>query len=132
MNTILAVDDHPIVLEGLKKFLQKNGYNVLTASTPKEAVNLATNVPAINAYVIDMALNEPADGLTLAKTLQEKDIRRPTVIYTMHEELWNIRAMEMADVEGIVLKGEDLDELLQAIRMARHTEVRISTIDIHR
>ena len=61
MNTILAVDDHPIVLEGLKKFLQKNGYNVLTASTPKEAVNLATNVPAINAYVIDMALNEPAD-----------------------------------------------------------------------
>lgn len=117
MNTILAVDDHPLVLEGLKKFLQKNGYNVLTASTPKEAVNLATNVPAINAYVIDMALNEPADGLTLAKTLQEKDIRRPTVIYTMHEELWNIRAMEMVDVEGIVLKGEDLDELLQAIRM---------------
>lgn len=117
MNTILAVDDHPIVLEGLKKFLEKSGYNVLTASTPREAVNLATNVPAINIYVIDMALQEPADGLTLAKTLREKNIHRPTVIYTMHEELWNIRAMEMADVEGIVLKGEDLTELLQAIRM---------------
>lgn len=117
MNTILAVDDHPIVLEGLKKYLEKNGYNVLTASTPREAVNLATNVPSINTYVIDMALQEPSDGLELAKTLRERNIHRPTVIYTMHEELWNIRAMEMAEVEGIVLKGDDLAELLQAIRM---------------
>ena len=90
---------------------------MLTASTPREAVNLAANVPAIDTYVIDMALQEPSDGLELAKILREKNIHRPTVIYTMHEELWNIRAMEMAEVEGIVLKGDDLAELLQAIRM---------------
>ncbi|MDE6122923.1 MAG: response regulator, partial [Duncaniella dubosii] len=90
MKTLLVVDDHPIVLEGIESVLSRQGYKILKATSASEAMTIAGHVEGIDMFVIDLSLSDNTDGLTLAETLREKGIDRPVVIYTMHEELWNI------------------------------------------
>ena len=114
---LLAVDDHPVVLEGMRVVLEGEGYEVLKAVTVAEAESIADANDDINLFVIDLTLETDADGLELARKLRAKRPGVPTVIYTIHEEMWNIAALVNADVEGIVLKGEDINELTEGVRL---------------
>lgn len=116
-TTILVVDDHPIVLEGIESILSPLDYNVLKAADPASAVAIARKRKDIGIYVIDLSLRDGEDGLQLVALLRKEGLYHPTIIYTMHEELWNIASMLQADVEGIVLKGEDIAELTRAIEI---------------
>lgn len=112
---LLVVDDHPVVLKGLEMMLTQAGYGVITADSAETAVSSAGKNPAVRAYIIDMSINDMADGLELAKTLRQEYKDCPTVIYTMHDELWNISALQDSGVEGIVLKSDDLTEITKAV-----------------
>ncbi|MCM1489790.1 MAG: response regulator transcription factor [Muribaculum sp.] len=116
MKKILIVDDHPVVLEGLAHVFSEAGYNVVKASTANDAMKLAEkNKHRIQTLVIDLTLNADADGLLLIRKLRKAHVKAPVVVYTMHEELWNISLLLESDVEGIVLKGERIEELLEAV-----------------
>ncbi|MDE5665930.1 MAG: response regulator transcription factor [Duncaniella sp.] len=115
MKTLLVVDDHPIVLEGIESVLSGQGYKILKASSSSEALTIAGHIDGIDMFVIDLSLSSNTDGLTLAETLRDRGIDKPVIIYTMHEELWNISLLMKADVQGIVFKGETIDELIHAI-----------------
>lgn len=114
---LLAVDDHPVVLEGMRAVFEGEGYEVLKAGTVVEAEAIAEANDDIALFVVDLTLETDADGLELARRLRCKRPGVPTVIYTMHEEMWNIAALVSADVEGIVLKGEDVRELTEGVRL---------------
>lgn len=116
MKTLLVVDDHPIVLEGIQSVLSRKGFKVMKASTGTQALAIAGEVDNIDIFVIDLTLVEGADGLTLVERLRTRGITKPIVVYTMHEELWNISAIMKADVQGIVLKGDNIRELVHAIQ----------------
>lgn len=116
MKTLLIVDDHPIVLEGIQSVMSKNDFKVLKATTADQAIAIAEQVTGIDMYVVDLSLKEGTDGITLIDTLREKGFYRPTVVYTMHEELWNIAILMKTDVEGIVLKGDNINELVYAVK----------------
>lgn len=116
MKKILIVDDHPAVLEGLAHVFSKAGYAVVKAKTPEEALSLSASHPGLHVLVVDLTLKEDADGLLLIRKLRKSGVKTPAVVYTMHEELWNISLLLESDVEGIVLKGESIDELLEAVK----------------
>ncbi|MDE6194802.1 MAG: response regulator transcription factor [Muribaculaceae bacterium] len=114
---LLVVDDHPVVLEGLESVLSGQGYDVLKAGSEKEALAVAEANADIEILVIDLTLKKDADGLDLLKKIRVTKPRVPAVVYTMHEEMWNISTLMDSEVEGIVLKGEKIDELLEAVRL---------------
>lgn len=64
MKTLLVVDDHPIVLEGIQSVLSRKGFKVMKASTGTQALAIAGEVDNIDIFVIDLTLVEGADGLT--------------------------------------------------------------------
>lgn len=115
MNTLLVVDDHPIVLEGIRSVLTRRGYKVVTATNAADALALALALSEIEIIVVDLQLVTTADGLELIREMREAGICKPTIVYTMHEELWNISSLLKADVDGIVLKGDNIKELVTAI-----------------
>lgn len=116
MATILLIDDHPIVLTGLKNLLtSKFHYDILTADTTDKAMETALSHPEIDLLVCDLSLDKSSDGLELIERLRSRGFNRPTVVYTMHEEMWNIVNIEKTKVEGVVLKGDDVGELLKAV-----------------
>ncbi len=66
---ILIVDDHPIVVDGLSKVLQNEGYNVLIALDASDALARSDENPDIALFVVDLSLMESLDGLDLITEL---------------------------------------------------------------
>lgn len=116
MKKLLIVDDHPVVLEGLAHVFKSEGYEVLKAGTIDQAMTIVKSSKEIDVMVVDLTVNEDADGISFIRSLRKKGIDTPAIVYTMHEELWNIALLIEASVEGIVLKGERINELIEAVK----------------
>jgi PAS domain S-box-containing protein len=68
-ETILLVEDESIVLDMAKLMLENLGYAVLTSSTPREAIRIASeNSDEINLLITDVVMPE-MNGRDLAKNL---------------------------------------------------------------
>ncbi|MBI5843891.1 MAG: PAS domain S-box protein [Deltaproteobacteria bacterium] len=68
-ETILVVEDEPIILESTTKMLKRQGYRVLAASTPVEAIRIAReNHGEIHLLMTDVVMPE-MNGRDLAKNL---------------------------------------------------------------
>src|SRR5947207_11843786 len=79
---ILVVDDEPAEREGLARLVGQWGYEVETASSGEEALNLIeTQHPAV--VLTDLVLPE-MDGLTLLQKLKETG--RPPIVQGRSEE----------------------------------------------
>ncbi len=112
-KSILIVDDHPVVLVGLRALILQDGVykNVQTASSLLSARDII-NRENIDTAIIDLELSNE-NGLLLVKLLHHKHPK--IIVYTMHEEIWTIRQLMDEDVDAIVLKGDDPQELLTAL-----------------
>ncbi len=115
MKTILVIDDHPIVLAGMERLLSSRGFKVITAGCQNTALMAATHIDGIDMIVCDLQLGNGADGLDLILEMRRSGFEKPTIVYTMHDELWNIPRLTGAGLAGIVLKGDDINELTLAI-----------------
>ena len=70
-ETILLVEDEPAILSMTKVLLERQGYIVLAASTPDQAIGIAKeHANAIHLLMTDVVMPE-MNGRELAKTLQE-------------------------------------------------------------
>lgn len=114
-KSILIVDDHPVVLVGLRALILQDGVykNVQTASSLLSARDII-NRENIDTAIIDLELSNE-NGLLLVKQLHHKHPKTKIIVYTMHEEIWTIRQLMDEDVDAIVLKGDDPQELLTAL-----------------
>ena len=120
MKKLLIVDDHPVVLEGLANLFLSKGYKVAKAASQADAIEAFDADPLPVAVIVDLTLDEDADGLVLIKKLRKKGMSVPVIVYTMHEELWNVASLAESGIEGIVLKGESLGCLLEAVRVVEN------------
>ncbi|MFO7860955.1 MAG: response regulator [Desulfosalsimonas sp.] len=69
-ETILIVEDEPMLLELGKVMLQRLGYSVITAATPHEAIRAAReNTGEIQLFITDVVMPEMT-GRDLAERLQ--------------------------------------------------------------
>lgn len=116
MKTILVVNDHPIVLEGLHKVLAGRGFKVVKAQTAESALSLCASLASISLFLIDLSLKGELNGLQLVEELRRRGQSQPVVIYIMQEDFSRIISLADANVEGIVLNGNDLQELTLAVR----------------
>jgi signal transduction histidine kinase/CheY-like chemotaxis protein len=70
METILLVEDEPAILNITSTILKKQGYTILTANTPGEAIRLASeHGDKIHLLMTDVVMPE-MNGKDLAKNLQ--------------------------------------------------------------
>jgi len=115
MKKIMTVDDHPIVLQSMKTIMEKKGYKVIKATTGTQAATLLSYIDDVDLVICDLSLPDVDDGLKLIQTI--KDMRKdvPIIVFTMHEELWNIKTLMELEISGVVLKNDSTNELFQAI-----------------
>lgn len=115
---ILIVDDHPIVLEGIALILNQitNEHNIIKALTGNDALKHASETP-IDVAVIDFYLPD-IDGTVLINRLKEVSPQTRIVIFTEHDELWVIKEIGQTRPDAVVLKSDDMHELLIAVESA--------------
>lgn len=72
---VLVVEDDNIIREGLKISLKQDGYEVLTASTQKEALNRVFDHHKIDIFLLDVMLPD-GDGFTICREIRKKVMPR--------------------------------------------------------
>ncbi len=116
-SRILLVDDHDVVLRGLKQIIKDTMPEVLppdTVSTGTEALN-HIKMQHYDLCVLDMELPDIA-GLELIKIIRETDPNVKIVVNTIHDELWYLKALVKSDVDGILFKSVNSAEIETALR----------------
>jgi two-component system, NarL family, response regulator NreC len=114
---LLLADDHPILRQGLKSLLEKEGFNVLAeGSNGIEAVSLAGKLQP-DVAILDFSMPR-LNGLDAAREIRTVSPRTKLIMLTVHrEEQYVVEALN-AGVKGYVLKSEAATTLVEAIREA--------------
>lgn len=114
---ILAIDDHPIVLQGIQT-LATDLDNVSCATRTDLRLEDLPDDTDFDLCILDLGLCGKQSGDFIARLRTRMPSCR-ILVYTMHEEPWIANELVGLDVEGAVSKNSPLDELQQAIEHLR-------------
>jgi|SRR6185437_3333632 len=95
-KTVLCVDDTLYVLQMLDMFLTAVGYRVLTASSGREAMELAAAF-TLHAAVLDYDMPD-ISGLGVAQMLKRDHPRLPILMYSAHPQPQEVKVAGVVDV----------------------------------
>jgi len=113
--SVLVVEDHPALRDGLRLLLQANGLRVAgTTGTADEAAALAARrLPDL--VLLDIAL-PGGDGIELADRIVAQRPGQAILLYTASEDPVVLRRALACGASGIASKARGFAELVEAIR----------------
>ena len=113
---ILIADDHPIFRRGLRAVVESDAELNVVAEVDNGAEALR-EIEALEPDVAVLDVNMPqADGLTVAKTIQAKNLPTVPVFLTMHTDEAIFNAAIDADVKGFVIKDGAANDIITCIK----------------
>ncbi len=118
MSKILVIDDDSSIRETLDLYLTEEGYEVATAPTGTDGLNMFTqNAPDV--VILDIRLPD-VNGFRILEELREEDENVKVIMITAHHDMEStIRAMKEGAFDYIH-KPVDVNELDIAIKKAVH------------
>ncbi|HOJ27496.1 MAG TPA: PAS domain S-box protein [Spirochaetota bacterium] len=125
--TIVIVDDHPIVRQGLQQLIntQKNLEVIGQATSADEAIDVV-NRKIPDCIIVDISLNGTS-GIELVKALKQRFPKLPALVLSMYDEkLYAERAIK-AGARGYLMKQEAPDKIIQAIYTVLKGDVYLSS-----
>jgi DNA-binding NarL/FixJ family response regulator len=126
MNTILIIDDHPLVCDGISTMLRELSYlKVIGAcKTGKQGLEfLSSQQPDI--ILLDISLPD-IDGLELCSMIREKNKVSKIIGLTSANETGLITQLLKRGADGYLLKNMERDELISAIDHVTNGKVFLS------
>lgn len=117
---ILIVDDHQLMIEGLKSLLEDEVDIDFVAG----ANSMAETLRFLESNTIDvilMDINMP-DGSGIDATLKIKELYPAVkvIALTMHDDISIITRMVKAGASGYILKRSNMNEVIEAIRIVHN------------
>jgi DNA-binding NarL/FixJ family response regulator len=122
---IVLADDHILVRQGLKTFLEREGFQVVgEASDGQEAVKQVLALePDIAVFDISMPI---LNGIDAARSLGRAAPKAKVILLTQHGEDQYISGALEAGVRGYVLKSQVGSDLVRAIQQVSQGQVYLS------
>jgi len=115
---ILIVDDHDVVVRGIamivRDALADRDLQVDTATRGCAALEMMTHHP-YDLCILDIEMPD-INGLGMLKIIRAEHPSVKIIVNTIHEELWYVKDYINADVEGILFKSVNADEIKAAVR----------------
>lgn len=117
-TTVFIVDDHEIVIKGIETFLEsKTGYRIVGHATDGETA--IEQIKSLEPDIVILDISMPGlSGIDIVLALREAGVSSKIVAYTMSSGKENILRMFNAGISGYVLKGEPLEDLMDALKSA--------------
>lgn len=118
MISVLLVDDHPVVVEGLRKMLATAG-DIDVAGEAYDAAGAIERARALRPDVILLDLRMPgAGGVQATRRLREQGSASAVIILTSYGDQAYVRQALEAGADGYLLKSTPPEQLIGAIRSA--------------
>lgn len=112
---IILVDDHSILLDGLKNLLAEvNNCQVAACCTNGNYALCHLKTEEIDVMVADYSMPD-MDGLTLIREAKLIQPNLKVIVLTMHDEPHKVQEMMALGVDGYILKKYAHQELLTAL-----------------
>lgn len=113
---ILIADDHPIFRRGLRMVIESDSFLKVVAEV-ENGVDALEQIVALEPDVCVLDVNMPkADGLSVARQLQTKNLPTAPVFLTMHADEAIFNAAIDADVKGFVIKDGAANDIIECVK----------------
>ena len=113
---VLLVDDHDLVLQGLKRILEfavPEIKMICKASSGKEALSLI-DIQPFELFLLDVELPD-ISGIDLIASIRKKLPKARIMVNTMHEEIWFVRSLLQCNPDAILFKSIDSRQVIDAV-----------------
>lgn len=113
--TILIVDDDEMALETLRQVLEDD-YRVLTASSGKQAVEVASSDRTVETVVMDIKM-AGMDGIQAGREIRRLLPQTPIIFHTGYPGEYDEREIDENEKPfDFVLKGNSIQRLIRSVR----------------
>jgi len=116
--SLLVVDDHPLVIEGVRSLLSGQGEVQLVGqaqSLSEARAFLEKHASDIQVVLLDIRLQDGL-GIDLAREIRQKYPHLQVIALTMYDSEAYLEAIIKAGARGYLLKNTSRDELVKAIK----------------
>jgi DNA-binding NarL/FixJ family response regulator len=112
--SVLVIDDHPLVRDGVKKSLTAAGFNCVgEAGSLKEAIAM---IALHNPDVITVDINLPdGNGLEIISWARSKSPTIAIIVLTLDDDLDLVSAASQSGAQAFISKSESAEHLVAAI-----------------
>jgi len=123
--TVMIVDDHAVVRQGIRALLEaEGGFQVVgEVGSGGEAALLAADL-APDVILMDLVMPE-MDGVTATRLIKQRSPRSQVIVLTSYHEDEHIYPAIRAGALSYLLKSVGLDELVGAVRKAARGEATL-------
>ena len=116
-HTVLFVDDEANILKALQRLLRNEPLNVLTATSPQEAIELLESTPA-QVVVSDQRMPDMS-GVDLLSTIREHQPEMVRMMLTGYTEMnIAVEAINRGEIYRLITKPWNDEELKATLRQA--------------
>jgi len=116
---VLALDDHPMVLDGISHLLStQQGVSCHGITNTPQLLEVLESDNNFQLFILDLELPD-ADGFEAITTIRRHCPDAALLIFTMHEEPWILAKLARLDIQGVVAKSSPVSELLHAVTAIR-------------
>ncbi len=114
--TLIIVDDHPLVREGLKQVIERDTrFQVVDETDNAEDTIRKISSREPDIITVDIGLNGETNGLDLVKAIKKRFPSIKTIVISMHEEFIYAERAIRAGAMGYLMKKEAIKEVVPAL-----------------
>lgn len=127
---IIIVDDHPMLVDGLRLALDAPGLTVAaTAATAAEALAVIDQT-APDVVVMDIHLPD-ASGIKTTRIVKERHPGIAVLVLTMAEDDYTLTSAMAAGASGYLVKGAGRAEIVRAVRAVADGQIIFGAASAH-
>jgi two-component system response regulator NreC len=122
---VLLADDHALIRQGLKAFLEKQGFQIVFEASDGQETIRAVEKTKPDVAVIDISM-PILNGVDAARELKKSSPKVKVILLTQHDEDQYVTESLRAGVRGYVLKSQAAEDLVHAIQEVCRGSVYLS------
>jgi two-component system response regulator NreC len=124
---VLLVDDHQIIIDGLKSLL-KNSDEIIVVAEANNGREALRILDILEIDVVLMDIDMPVlNGIDTLKEIGKRSLAVKVIVLSMHNEAGMIKSLIEIGAKGYLLKSCAQEELIGAIRKVASSQSYFST-----
>jgi len=128
--TLMLVDDHRMLREGLRRALEDEGFEVVGEAA--DGYDAVLRAPELKPDVILMDVSMPnVGGVEATRRIVQNEPERRVLMLTMHADKDLIEMSIKAGAVGYLTKDCSIEEVVSAVRMAASGDTALSSTLAH-